>query len=56
MLLPPSAIREYKGLMFVIVQDGDKRRRVEINKVGLKSSDKWEIEGDLQVGDQVQGP
>ncbi len=56
LLLPPAAIREYKGLMFVIVQDGDKRRRVEINKVGLKATDKWEIEADLQEGDQVQGP
>jgi hypothetical protein len=56
LLLPPAAIREYKGLMFVIVQDGDKRRRIEINKVGLKSTDKWEIEAELQEGDQVQGP
>jgi HlyD family secretion protein len=56
LLLPPSAIREYKGLMFVIVQDGDKRRRVEINKVGLKTTDQVEIEADLQEGDQVQGP
>jgi multidrug efflux pump subunit AcrA (membrane-fusion protein) len=56
LLLPPAAIREYKGLMFVIVQDGDKRRRVEINEVGLKSSEKWEVVADLKVGDQVVGP
>jgi multidrug efflux pump subunit AcrA (membrane-fusion protein) len=56
LLLPPAAIREYKGLMFVIVQDGEKRRRVEINEVGLKSTDKWEVIADLQVGEQVVGP
>lgn len=56
LLLPPSALREYKGLNFVIVQDGDKRRRVEINKIGLKTSDKVEVEGDIKEGDQVQGP
>ena len=56
LLLPPSAVREYKGLMFVIVQDGEKRRRVEINKVGLRAADKWEIDADLQEGDKVQGP
>jgi hypothetical protein len=37
LLLPPAAIREYKGLYFVIVQDGERRRRVEINEIGLKS-------------------
>jgi multidrug efflux pump subunit AcrA (membrane-fusion protein) len=56
LLLPPSAIREYKGLNFVIVQDGEKRRRVEINKIGLKSAEKWEVIADLKEGDQVIGP
>jgi multidrug efflux pump subunit AcrA (membrane-fusion protein) len=56
LLLPPAAIREYKGLNFVIVQDGDRRRRVEINEIGLKSNDLWEINGALQEGDQVLGP
>jgi HlyD family secretion protein len=56
LLLPPAAIREYKGLHFVIVQEGDRRRRVEINEIGLKSTDRWEISGDLQEGDQVLGP
>lgn len=57
LLLPPAAIREYKGLYFVIVQDSNgRRRRVEINQIGLKSEDRWEIEGDLREGDQVQGP
>lgn len=56
LLLPPAAIREYKGLHYVIVLDGDRRRRVEINEIGLKTSDRWEIVGDLQEGDQVLGP
>jgi hypothetical protein len=56
LILHPSAIREYKGLMFVIVQDGEKRRRVEINEIGLKSTDRWEVDADLQPGDQVVGP
>ena len=56
LLLPPAAIREYRNLSFVIVQDGDLRRRVEISKIGLKSDDKWEVDADLKPGDQVLGP
>jgi multidrug efflux pump subunit AcrA (membrane-fusion protein) len=56
MLLSPAAIREYRGQNFVIVLDGDRRRRVEINEIGLKTIDRWEVIGDLKVGDQVQGP
>ncbi len=55
LLLPPAAIRNYRGLNFVIIQDGDRRRRVEITKVGLQSSDRWEVEGDLQPGNRVIG-
>ncbi len=56
LLLPPAAIREYKGLHFVIVQDGERRRRIEINQIGLKSTDLWEVIADLREGDQVLGP
>ena len=56
LLLPPAAIRNYRGLNFVIVQNGDRRQRVEITKIGLKTDDRWEIEGDLQAGDLVVGP
>lgn len=56
LLLPPAAIREYKGLYFVIVQEGDRRRRVEINEIGLKAPDRWEVIADLQPGDKVVGP
>ena len=54
--LPPAAIREYRGLYFVIVQEGDRRRRVEINEIGLKTEDRWEVIADLAAGDQVLGP
>jgi HlyD family secretion protein len=56
LLLPPAAVREYKGLSYVIVMDGDRRRRVEINEIGLKTNDRWEIVADLKEGDQVLGP
>ena len=56
LLLAPAAIREYKSLFFVVVQDGDHRRRVEIDEIGLKSADRWEVIADLQPGDQVVGP
>lgn len=55
-LLPPAAIREYRGLNFVIIQDGDRRRRVEISEIGLKSEELWEVIADLNEGDQVLGP
>jgi HlyD family secretion protein len=56
LLLPPGAIREYRGLTFVIVLEGDKRRRVEIYEIGLKTADRWEVLGDLVEGEQVLGP
>lgn len=56
LLLPPAAIRSYKGNNFVIILEGTTRRRVEINEIGLRSNDRWEIFGDLAEGDQVLGP
>lgn len=53
--LKPAAIRSYRGLSFVIVQDGELRRRVEISKIGLQTVDKWEIEAELKEGDRVIG-
>lgn len=55
LLLPPSAIRNYRGLNFVIVQEGDRRRRVEIYKIGLQTDERWEIEADLKEGERVIG-
>lgn len=56
LLLAPAAIRQYNGLNYVIVLEGDQRRRVEINQIGLQAPDKWEIVADLKVGDKVLGP
>lgn len=56
LLLPPAAIRNYRGLNFVIVLDGDIKRRVEIFEIGLQTVDRWEVSADLKEGDQVLGP
>jgi multidrug efflux pump subunit AcrA (membrane-fusion protein) len=56
LLLPPAAIRNYRGLDFVIVIDGEERRRVEIYEIGLKTPDRWQVNADLKEGDQVLGP
>jgi multidrug efflux pump subunit AcrA (membrane-fusion protein) len=56
LLLPPAAIREYKGVNFVIVLEGDRRQRVEIYQIGLRTPERWEVIGDLEEGDQVIGP
>jgi HlyD family secretion protein len=61
LLLPPAAIRSFRGRDFVIVQEGERRRRVDVT-IGLKSEDidtgieRVEVIGDLQEGDQVVGP
>ncbi|MFZ6030969.1 MAG: efflux RND transporter periplasmic adaptor subunit [Chloroflexota bacterium] len=56
LLIPPAAIRNYRGLNFVIVIDGDQRRRVEIYELGLQTPDRWQVIADLKAGDQVLGP
>jgi len=56
LLLAPAAIRSFGDNNFVIVLEGDRRRRVEISKIGLKTTEKWEVIADLQEGDQVLGP
>jgi multidrug efflux pump subunit AcrA (membrane-fusion protein) len=56
LLLPPAAIRNYRGIDFVIVLDGDKRRRVDLYSIGLKTTERWEVVGELNEGDKVLGP
>lgn len=56
LLLNPAGIRGIDEFKYVIVLENDLHRRVEIVKIGLKTTDKWEITGDLQPGDQVLGP
>lgn len=55
LLLPPAAVREFGGLQFVIVSEGEKQRRVEV-RIGLEGLDRVEVIGDLQEGDLVVGP
>jgi multidrug efflux pump subunit AcrA (membrane-fusion protein) len=56
LLLPPAAIRNYRGINFVIVLEGDKRRRVDLYEIGLKTTERWEVIGELNEGDKVLGP
>jgi HlyD family secretion protein len=53
--LPPQAIRSFEGRNFVIVQDGEGQRRVDI-KVGIKAEDRVEIEEGLAEGQVVIAP
>jgi membrane fusion protein, macrolide-specific efflux system len=53
--LPPQAIRNFEGRRFVIVQDGDAQRRVDV-QVGIETSDRVEIVDGLNEGDLVIAP
>jgi len=53
--LPPQAIRNFEGRKFVIVQDGEGQRRVDV-KVGITSDDRVEILDGLQEGQVVIAP
>ncbi len=52
--LPPQAIRSFQGRRFVVMQDGDKQRRVDV-KLGITGSDRVEIIEGLQEGQVVIG-
>ncbi len=52
--LPPQAIRVFDGRRFVVVQDGDIQRRVDV-KVGIQTPDRIEIEEGLDEGQVVVG-
>lgn len=52
--LPPEALRMYQGRRFVVVEEGDRRKRVDI-KTGLHSEDRVEIEEGLQEGQIIIG-
>ena len=53
--LPPAAIREFNGRLFVVVQDGEIQKRVDI-KIGLQNENQVEILSGLTVGELVVGP
>ena len=53
--LPPQAIRVFDGREFVVVQDGEAQRRIDVT-VGVKSRDRVEIKNGLTEGQIVLGP
>ncbi|MBN1217308.1 MAG: efflux RND transporter periplasmic adaptor subunit [Anaerolineae bacterium] len=53
--LPPQAVRTFEGRKFVVIQDGEIQRRVDV-KVGIESQDRVEIEEGVTEGQIVVGP
>lgn len=53
--LPPQAVRVFEGRTFVVIQDGDVQRRVDV-KQGIKSEDRVEILEGLTEGQIVVAP
>lgn len=52
--LPPQAVRTFEGRRFVVIQDGEAQRRVDV-KVGIEGEDRVEIEDGLTEGQVVIG-
>lgn len=53
--LPPQAVRTFEGRRFVVIQDGQGQRRVDV-KVGLQNNDRLEIVEGLSEGQVVLSP
>lgn len=53
--LPPAAIREFNGRLFVVVQEGEAQKRLDV-KVGLQNEQQVEITSGVTEGQQVVGP
>ena len=53
--VPPQAVRVFDGRRFVVLIDGETRRRVDV-KVGIETQDRVEIEEGLEEGQVVEGP
>lgn len=53
--LPPQAIRKFEGRRFVVVQDSDTQRRVDV-EIGITSNNRVEILEGLEVGQIVVAP
>ena len=53
--LPPAAIREFNGRLFVVVQDGESQKRLDI-KIGLQNENQIEIISGVSEGQLVVGP
>ena len=55
LILPQSAVRRFAGRNFVVFQDGDRQRRVDVT-IGLENVTHVEILDGLSEGDVVLGP
>ena len=53
LFLPPEAVRVFQGRRFVVVEEGERRRRVDV-RAGLEGDDRIEVEG-LEAGMVVVG-
>ncbi len=53
--LPPQAVRTFEGRKFVVVQDGDGQRRVDV-KIGIAAVDRVEIQEGLKEGQVAIAP
>ena len=52
--LPPAAIRDFSGRNFVVVQDGETQRRVDV-RLGLESDRRIELVEGVEEGDTIIG-
>lgn len=52
--LPPAAIRDFSGRYFVVVQDGDTQRRVDV-VLGLQSNSRVEVLEGVEEGQTIVG-
>lgn len=53
--LPPAAVRDFNGRMFIVVQDENAQQRVDV-VVGLENRQQIEIESGVEEGMVVVGP
>jgi multidrug efflux pump subunit AcrA (membrane-fusion protein) len=53
--VPPAAIREFNGRLFVVVQEGEIQKRLDI-KIGLQNENQIEIVSGVSEGQSVVGP
>jgi RND family efflux transporter MFP subunit len=53
--LPPAAVRQFQGRNFVVVQDGELQRRVDIT-LGIQAEERWEVLDGVEEGWVVVGP
>ena len=53
--LPAEAVREFSGRTFIVVQDGNREQRIDV-EIGLQGDGRVEILGTVEVGQQVVGP